>query len=53
LLNVFTRQVEALKSYRGKKSTQKIIVEQVKVESDGQAVVGNVKTTRDGHDGDK
>ncbi len=44
LLNVFTHQMEALKNYRGKSSTQKIVVEQVKVESGGQAVVGNVDT---------
>lgn len=42
LLNLFTRQMEALASYRGKASTQKIVVEQVKVEQGGQAVVGNI-----------
>lgn len=40
--NVFTRQIEALALYRGKESTQKITVEQVKVEAGGQAVVGNI-----------
>lgn len=44
LLNAFTRQMEVLKNYRGKTITQKIIVEQVKVESGGQAMVGNIKT---------
>lgn len=42
LLNLFTRQMEALSNYRGKASTQKIVVEQVKVEQGGQAVVGNI-----------
>jgi hypothetical protein len=45
LLNAFTRQMQALENHRGKTSTQKIVVEQVKVESGGQAVVGNIDTT--------
>lgn len=47
LLNLFTRQMEALSHYRGKSSTQKIVVEQVKVEKGGQAVVGHI-TSREG-----
>jgi hypothetical protein len=51
LLNAFTRQMEVLKSYRGKTSTQKIIVEQVKVESGGQAIVGTIATGGGSTDG--
>jgi hypothetical protein len=42
LLNAYTRQMEALTTYRGKQTNQKITVEQVTVESGGQAIVGNV-----------
>lgn len=44
LLNAYTRQLEALTIYRGKQSNQKITVEQVTVESGGQAVVGHINT---------
>lgn len=42
LINLFTRQIDALLNYRGKLSTQKIVVEQVNVEQGGKAIVGNI-----------
>lgn len=44
MLNTFARQVDVLNGYRGKTSNQKVTVEQVNVESGGNAVVGNIKT---------
>jgi hypothetical protein len=40
-MNLFTKQMEALKRYRGK-AQQKVTVEHVNVNQGGQAIVGNV-----------
>jgi hypothetical protein len=44
LSQTFMRLVESLNAYRGKQTTQHIRVEQVKIESGAQAIVGNVNT---------
>lgn len=42
LMRTFTKQIEALNTYRGKASQQKMTVEHVHVHEGGQAIVGNV-----------
>ncbi len=44
LSNAFCKLAETLKDYRGRQTTQHIKVEQVKVESGANAIVGNVST---------
>ena len=52
LMNVYTRQLEALARLRGQTGQQTVRVEHVTVEAGGQAVVGNV-TPKGRGDGDK
>ena len=42
LMSLFTAQMDALNRYRGKGTTQKIVIERVLVASGAQAIVGAV-----------
>jgi len=52
LMNVYTRQLEALAKLRGQTGKQTVRVEHVTVQAGGQAVVGNVQTGGRGGDVD-
>lgn len=53
LMNVYTRQLEALARLRGQTGQQTVRVEHVTVEAGGQAVVGAVTTPRGRGDADR
>jgi hypothetical protein len=51
LMTLFTTQMDALNRYRGKGTTQKIVIERVLVAPGAQAVLGAVSSGRRGDGG--